>query len=298
MNAVAEGTVFYPDAAVARKPANNSTPYDVVRSSATGQHLWLFGVIKEDETEIPYEIPARNTVGYVHMCGDPFRDPRKSVFRANPFCGTCLYEPQRDEPKLSWLGLRVSRPPRDVNPTRLRYVQDRSGVEYVLADSVAPPSKRSDVESGQERRAIQEVAKAIQRLLPGMSEASVGSLVGVSRIAWRGWVQGVSVPRAAKRRRLLRLKKVLELRRRVAPSEALTNWLETPVGLDLNVTPARLLAADRDQVVAALAARSRAPEGDEFVLEAPLDLGGLVDPDQVDEALRMRREIAEETLGM
>jgi hypothetical protein len=128
----------------------------------------------------------------------------------------------------------------------------------------------------EERRATAALAISIEQLLPGLSDAELGSLVGVSRLSWRDWHQGLRVARPKKRRQLLRLKRILDLRAAAAtPSESLTHWLETPVGANLDVTPAQLLREGRDQLVATLAARSPVPEADDLGLATPLDIGGL-----------------------
>jgi len=300
------GTVFYEEPEETQERLN-SMRYDVRGGGATGQFFWNAIAFDPDELKSSFQLPEDNVGGYIEMCGGPFRTAAENAYLKSPLCETCIYEPahgrlfeaERDA-KVKLLGLVV----KEANSPYSSLVRDASrrenaGLRYVLVGTTRAP-KRSTTDAGQEEalRAARVLATSIQRLLPGMSEEALGRLVGVSRITWRDWIRGASAPRAARRRRLLRLKKVLELRRRVAPTESLPNWLETPVGLDLNVTPARLLSENRDQVVAILAARARAPEGDEFTLDAPLDLGGLVDPERVREELEMRHELVEENPEM
>ena len=168
------------------------------------------------------------------------------------------------------------------------------GVTYARPDA-AGDSTSAEVGSTDaqraERQAAARLASDIEALVPDLSEADLARLVGVSRLTWRDWANGRRVARRSSRRRLLRLRRILELRRRVSEDESLGLWLDTPLGADLDVTPAQLLAEGRDQVVAILAARARPSGVDEFVVE---DSGfeGLLDGGRVERELAIDREIA------
>jgi hypothetical protein len=140
-----------------------------------------------------------------------------------------------------------------------------------------------------EREATAKLANAVAALVPDLSEADLGDLVGVSRVTWRGWSSGTRVARRTKRQRLLRLQSILELRRRVDPETSLAHWLDTPVGADLDLTPARLLSTGRDRLVSILAARGPVPGGGP-VLDRPIELG-LLDKDAVEAELAVSREL-------
>jgi hypothetical protein len=99
------------------------------------------------------------------------------------------------------------------------------------------------------------VAAAIRALLPTLSEARLGALFGVSRQAWRDWIAGKALPRSAKRKRLFRLHRILELRRSVAPDEDLEAWLEQAIDPRRDQTIEDALRSGKDDVVAVLAAR-------------------------------------------
>jgi hypothetical protein len=161
----------------------------------------------------------------------------------------------------------------------------------VTAPALTPLELPSTQTQRQERDATARLANAVAALLPEFSEGDLAGLVGVSRLTWRGWSRGARVARRAKRQRLLRLQRILELRHRVDPETSLGLWLDTPVGTDVDVTPARLLANGRDRLVSILAARAPSPEGGGLVLDRPLDLGGLVSVEEVDADLAVGREL-------
>lgn len=157
------------------------------------------------------------------------------------------------------------------------YFKRATGLHDAIPSESALPSTHGQRE---ERRATAELVSSIAALLPGLSDSELGALVGVSRLSWRDWRQGLRAARSKKRRQLLRLKRILELRATAQPREPLQMWLETPVGVDLEITPARLLRDGKDQLVATLAARSSTPVSDGYGVAAPLDLGGLETPMQ------------------
>jgi hypothetical protein len=161
-----------------------------------------------------------------------------------------------------------------------------------LAPSTPSTPLRKVDDQRQERMATARLAEQIQELVPDLSEADIGRLVGVSRIAWRDWATATRVARRSSRQRLLRLRRILELRQRTDPDTPVSHWLDTPIGTQLDVTPARLLAEGRDQLVAILAARSAPPMADEGGLLAPMSgLAEMVDLEHVDERFRARREL-------
>lgn len=156
--------------------------------------------------------------------------------------------------------------------------QDRTPVGFAIPST---DDQRRD------RQATAALVLSIEELLPGLSGSELGALVGVGRVSWRDWRNGHRVARSRKRRQLLRLKRILELRLEASSTEPLELWLDTPIGASLDRTPARLLREGQDQLVATLAARATAPGADDFGLAAPLDLGGLEGPprDLDDEAV-------------
>jgi hypothetical protein len=305
---LAPGTVFYGEQQKAQDRDN------VAAFNFGATHVGTWPEVRSTLGELcSFDLPEENTVGLfsndslelndansgglVQIWHDPLLAVHNSCF------GNCAYETfvYREQPveRLGWLGVDVGHEYR-FDPRAIAVLAN----SYVVnAESETRPDpalryrtrlRRGDSGTAESRRATQELALGIQSLLPDMSEEALGALVGVSRIGWRGWSQAETASRRRKRERLIRLKSILELRRRVAPGESLTNWLETPVGMDLSVTPARLFTEGRDQVVAMLAARARAPESDGLALEAPLDLGGLTNNQRVAEELRLRRELTED----
>jgi hypothetical protein len=207
----------------------------------------------------------------------------------NPICLAC------EEPKQLLVGPELTVRASGTDPHLITFTYAARPVSTTR--SVADPrdSELSLVASTQaqrtERRATAALVTSIQGLLPGLSENALGALVGVSRVTWRDWRNARRVARSAKRQKLLRLKKVLDLRLSVAPGTFLTTWLETPLGAGLDVTPARLFEEGREHLAAIVAARAPLPSGDEYALDAPLDLGGLLDPDRLDDALAYERLI-------
>jgi len=309
------GTVFY-GGQERTQDRDNVTGFNVLGAAHVG--TWPEVGLTYDLGQLcSFDLPKENTVGLftsdsvdlsdVNSGGllHVFHDPLIAVH--NSCSGNCAYETfvYREQPaeRLRWLGVDVGH----------EYRFDPRAVA-IVANSFAPSealetrrgavvgyrtlTRLGDLATAESRRATQALARGIQSLLPDMSEEALGALIGVSRIGWRGWIQAETAARRRKREKLIRLKRILELRRRVAPTESLTNWLETPVGMDLSVTPARLFAEGRDQVVAMLAARARAPESDGLALEAPLDLGGLLNAERVAEELQLRRELTEDPAEM
>jgi hypothetical protein len=132
----------------------------------------------------------------------------------------------------------------------------------------------------------------IEEQLPDRSIEDLARLVSVSRATWSGWRRGDQVIRSGSRHRLIRLKRLLELRGRVAPESSLNLWLDTPVGSDLEVTPASLLNQGRDATVAMLAAQPSDVHDDGLVLTMPMDLGGLEDDDATAAKLDRRASVA------
>jgi hypothetical protein len=163
----------------------------------------------------------------------------------------------------------------------------------LVGGSLGPSNDVRTVESQRaERRATAALAQKVASLLPSFSERDLGRLVGVSRIAWRGWVSGETAARRGKRQRLLRIERILSLRAHVDPDTPLSHWLDAPLGRSLDSTPARLLAEGKDQLVAVLAARLPAAEVDERRrLGVSPAIAGLLDQLPVDDALAVRREI-------
>jgi hypothetical protein len=142
------------------------------------------------------------------------------------------------------------------------------------------------------KRAVAATTKAIHDLLPELSETELGSLVGVTRQAWREWSAGKSLARSKRRRRLYRLRRLLELRQALAPDESLALWIESPVSTRDSRTPAELLAAGREDLVAALAASQTVDDvADRFEVE-PIDFGVPVDRGEAANGLQAAREIA------
>jgi hypothetical protein len=139
--------------------------------------------------------------------------------------------------------------------------------------------------------ATMDATAAIRTLVPEFSEEALARLLGVTRQAWRDWMSGATLPRSKKRRRIYRLRRILELRRAVAPDQRLATWLESPVSRRELRTPADLLEAGRDDLVAALASSVSAPLGDEFEVE-PVELGVPLDLEKAERALQEAREIA------
>jgi hypothetical protein len=143
----------------------------------------------------------------------------------------------------------------------------------------------------QERRATARLACQIHELVPDLSDGDLAALVGVSRITWRDWATGSRAARRGKRRRLLRLRRILELRHHIDPDGLVSHWLDSPVGTNLDLTPAHLLAEDRDQLVAILAARLTLPDASALRLDANPDLAELINAEEIDEAFRIRRQV-------
>jgi hypothetical protein len=134
--------------------------------------------------------------------------------------------------------------------------------------------QRRSTDSSTEAR---ELVSWIEARLADRSIEELGRLVSVSRATWSGWRRGDQLIRSGSRRRLIRLKRLLELRLAVAPESSVNLWLDTPVGSNLDVTPASLLAEGRDATVAMLAAQPPSVPEDGLVLTMPMDLGGLED---------------------
>ena len=143
----------------------------------------------------------------------------------------------------------------------------------------------------EERRATATVTAKLQSLLPDFSEGDLARLAGVSRVAWRSWTSGSTVARRATRQRLLRLERILAFRQRVDSDTPLSQWLDSPVGLELDLTPARLLAEGRDQLAAILAARVSVPDVDGPRLNLPPELTERLNQSRVDERLALRRAV-------
>jgi hypothetical protein len=165
------------------------------------------------------------------------------------------------------------------------------GAQPGAASAPTSPDLPSTHAQREEREATARLVGEVSAAVPDLSEADLADLVGVSRITWRGWASASRVARRASRQRILRLKKILELRRRMDPTGSVSHWLDTPVGTTVDVTPARLLAQGRDGLVAILAARGATPESEGLKLRAPMELGGLVDTDAVDSDLAFGREL-------
>jgi transcriptional regulator with XRE-family HTH domain len=151
----------------------------------------------------------------------------------------------------------------------------------------APASGGSD----RRKRAISQVVDAasrLRRLLEGWSDQEVADLFGVTRQAWRSWANGSAFPRSARRKRLYRIERILDLRARTHPDEALTVWMERPFVRGLS--PADLLRQGQDDFVAALAVQSASMTGDDILLDAPLDLGEAFSSEFASETYRIIRE--------
>jgi hypothetical protein len=164
------------------------------------------------------------------------------------------------------------------------------GAEAVGASTPSEDLPSTEVQR-KEREATAKLAQEVAAAVPDLSEADVAELVGVSRITWRGWASASRVARRTSRQRLLRLKQILELRQSRDPTGSVSHWLDTPIGTNVDVTPARLLAQERDGLVAVLAARSRTPEADGLKVQEPMDLGGLLDTERLDADLTFGREL-------
>jgi hypothetical protein len=160
-----------------------------------------------------------------------------------------------------------------------------------LVDTVQRTLPTSLEAQRRERQATARLARQIQELVPDLSEGDIAQLVGVSRVTWRDWLNGARAARRTKRQRKLRLRRILELRQRIDPDGLVSHWLDSPVGANLEVTPARLLAEGRDQLVAILAARMDAPDTAGLTLAPTQDLIDIMDLERVDEALRSRRQV-------
>lgn len=137
------------------------------------------------------------------------------------------------------------------------------------------------------------LTKQIKSLLPEVAEGTLASLIGVSRVTWRDWDRGIRSPHPERQRRLIRLLRILQVRRRIAPETSLSLWLETPIGHELEMTPRALLEQGRDDVVASLAAQAESASGDAFRVE-PLRLGGLLNTARSDEELLDSRVLSQE----
>jgi hypothetical protein len=152
----------------------------------------------------------------------------------------------------------------------------------------------STVEQRREREATAVLALEIEELLPEFSENDLARLVGVTRATWRDWSSGARVARRGSRKRILRLRRILELRRDADPDAALSHWLDTPLTQDLDRTPARLLAEGRDQLVAMLAASLEPSTGDGLLL-TPSRMEGVVDLEQIDRDFAADRQLYSES---
>jgi hypothetical protein len=150
------------------------------------------------------------------------------------------------------------------------------------------------VEQRREREATAVLALEIEELLPEFSENDLARLVGVTRATWRDWSSGARVARRGSRKRILRLRRILELRRDADPDAALSHWLDTPLTQDLDRTPARLLAEGRDQLVAMLAASLEPSTGDGLLL-TPSRMEGVVDLEQIDRDFAADRQLYSES---
>ncbi len=141
------------------------------------------------------------------------------------------------------------------------------------------------------QRDIQELTAAIEAALPELSQTVIARMFGVTRQGWRDWRSGSSMPRSKKRRRIYGFQRILDLRRTVAPGQSAGLWLEAPISVRDSRTPADLLAAGRDDLVAALAASViAAPATDEFEVQE-IDLGVQTNDEEAEKALQIAREI-------
>ncbi len=173
-------------------------------------------------------------------------------------------------------------------------------VEYLMYGIVLPPSwqvaqQLASVDliatQREERKATASLGKRIHTMLPEFSEGDLAQLVGVTRMTWRGWTGGSTVARRSSRQRLLRLERILALRQRTDPDAPVSHWLDSPIGSDLQLTPARLLADGRDQLVAILAVRIPVPNQDGLRLDLPPALSELLNLARVDERMAWRRQL-------
>jgi hypothetical protein len=197
------------------------------------------------------------------------------------------------QPTIITLAYDLSEPASVIRPKQPSRLYEGVGVgpKRIASNTTIP----STAAQQRERRETAALVTSIQSLLPGFSEEDLGRLIGVTRVAWRDWQKGLRAARSRNRRQLLKLRQILQLKQRTSPETFLTHWLDTPVGGELRTTPAELLAGGRVDLVAILAARSPAPEGDGIALRAPLDLGGLADAERTAEALENQRLYSQES---
>jgi hypothetical protein len=157
---------------------------------------------------------------------------------------------------------------------KLADIPSRQGMREARHVALPVTEGRTSVQPSTDAR---DLVSWIEERLPDRSIEDLARLVSVSRATWSGWRRGDQLIRSGSRRRLIRLKRLLELRLAIAPEASVNLWLDTPVSSDLDVTPASLLAEGRDATVAMLAVQPSGVPEDGLVLTMPMDLGGLAD---------------------
>jgi hypothetical protein len=246
---------------------------ELVNVTYTANAVNLFNVDVDSEwerVECAYFTPLSEFVFHTALGARPLHEPDPFSFGSNVWDIWNSYQHVHFEPK---------------EPRIAHASTGHLALEGSVVSDVARERDRSRT------AATVEATAAIRALLPEFSEEALGRLLGVTRQAWRDWASGATLPRSKKRRRIYRLRRILELRRAVASDPSVATWLESPVSRRDLRTPAELLEAGRDDLVAALASSVTGPLGEEFEVE-PVELGVPLDLEKAERALQEVREIA------